>query len=202
MNKEFVYINNNEVAISDENGHITTRKAEGNMKNILVEEDKIDSLNNTLNNLNISIKEEKTLINIINKWYKVMGAVTLGVAIVAPISMGFISGLCLTGAWAAIASFSCVTGMFTQREAVKRINGYNKEIKRAINLKKESEENLNRYQSMDEEYSVSNALVGDVVQTNALEELEHQDNKLRRAFKAGYKNTPKVLVKTKKDIKK
>lgn len=202
MNKEFVYINNDKVAISDECGNITIRQGEGNMKNILTEEDKIEALKDNIERLKTSIKLEKVSIDLIDKWYKVMAGLVIGSAITGPFLVGFVGGLKLTLGMAALVALSSASGVFIQRQSVKRINGYRKEIKRAKKLQQESEEILNNYKEMNEEYNITNAPVGEVIQTNSLEELEQQDKKLRRAYNVGYKSTPRVLVKTRNNVKK
>ena len=201
MNKEFIYISDDKVAVSDECGHITIREGEGNMKNILTEEDKIEDLKSTIERLVTGIKLEKVSIDMIDKWYKIMAGMVIGAAIVGPVMMGIVGGLKLTLGAAVVAALSSASGVFVQRQAVKRINGYNKEIKRAKKLQQIAEDNLNNYREMNEQYNVKDSLVGEVIQTNSPDELYQQNQKLRTAFKVGYKKTPKVLVKTMNNVK-
>jgi len=50
---------------------------------------------------------------------------------------------------------------------------------------------------LNKDYQVPNHQVGEVVKIDSVKEFEEQDKQLHRAFRVGYKNTPKVLVKTK-----
>ena len=67
MNKEFVYINDETVAVSDEDGKITIRKNQGDMRDVLVSEDKMKILNERIKSSRDGIALEKASIKIIDK---------------------------------------------------------------------------------------------------------------------------------------
>lgn len=202
MNKEFVYINDETVAVSDEDGKITIRKNQGDMRDVLVSEDKMKILNERIKSSRDGIALEKASIKIIDKWYKVMAGVSVGVLIAAPITLGLLSGLTLFLGWSTVALLSCAYGRHVQKDSVKRIKGYKSEIKRAIDLKQEVRHDLDFYKEMEKEFGIPKAKVGEVVQVNPYEEIDVQENSLRRAFKKGYREKPKVLVKTKENVRK
>lgn len=199
MNKEFIYLNNREVAVTDENGQITKHEAERGMRDVLVSEDKLTDLNSHIKFLQDGIKIEKASVEIIDKWYKVMGVLSIGIVIAAPITLGIVNGLALIGGWAVAVAAACGYGIYSQRDSVKRINGYNKEIKRAKSLKNEIEKDLEFSRELNQGYEVPNSKVGEVVKIDAVKDFEEQDQQLHRAFRVGYKNAPKVLVKTRKN---
>lgn len=202
MNREFIYINNKEVAVTDEKGQITVRDAEKNMRDVLVSEDKIEDLDNRIDFINDGIKIEKASISAIDKWYKVMGVISAGIVVGAPIALGFASGFGVIGIWAVACACACGYGIYSQRDSVKRINGYKKELKRAKLLKKDLTDDLALSREYNKEYQVPNAKIGEVEKINAVKDFAEQDAKLNRAFRVGFKNTPKVLVKTKNEGKK
>ena len=63
-------------------------------------------------------------------------------------------------------------------------------------LKKEITEDLEFTRELEKDYTVPSHKVGEVVTIDSSKDFEKQDNQLHRAFRVGYKNTPKVLVKT------
>lgn len=197
MNREFVYLNNKEVAVTDENGKITKRDAEFGMRDVLVSEDKLNDLNTNISCIKDCVKIEKKSIEIINKWYKVMAGVTIALAITAPITLGIVNGLGLIGAWTIFGGAACCYGVYSQRDSVKRINGYHRELKRAFSLRNQIKSELEFTRDLNKNYEVPSHQIGEVVKIDAIKDFEEQDKQLHRAFKAGYKNTPKVLVKTK-----
>lgn len=196
MNREFVYLNDKEVAVTDENGKITKRPAERDMRNVLVSEDKLDDLNSHIKFLNDGIKIEEASVKIIDKWYKVMAGLSVAIVVAAPLTLGVVNGFGLIGFWAVAAAAACGYGVYSQRDAVKRINGYRREIKRANSLKKEITEDLEFSRELEKDYTVPNHKIGEVVTIDSVKDFEEQDKQLHRAFRVGYKNTPKVLVKT------
>jgi len=202
MNREFMYLNDKEVAVTNEKGEITKRQAEQDMRNILVSEDKLEALDNRINHLNDNINIEKISVGIIDKWYKVMAVLSAFIVVASPITLGIVNGLGLIGAWAVVAAGACGYGVFSQRDSVKRINGYNREIKKAKSLKREIEEELSFKKELEKDYTVPSHKIGEVVQIDSTKDFEKQDNQLHRAFRVGYKNTPKVLVKTNKNTTK
>lgn len=197
MNREFVYLNNKEVAVTDENGKITKREAEFGMRDVLVSEDKIEDLDSHIKFIKDGIKIEKKSVEIIDKWYKVMAVVSALIVVSAPITLGVASGFGLIGAWAVAAAAACGYGVYSQRDSVKRINGYNRELKRAYLLKNEIRKDLEFSRELNKDYQVPNSKIGEVVKIDSVKDFEEQDKQLHRAFRVGYKNTPKVLVKTK-----
>ena len=102
MNREFIYLNNNQVAVTDEKGKITKRAAEFGMRDVLVSEDKLNDLNTNISCIKDCVKIEKKSIELINKWYKVMAGFTVALAVVSPIALGIVNGLGLIGAWMAL----------------------------------------------------------------------------------------------------
>lgn len=203
MNREFIYIDNNKVAVADDEGKITVREAERDMRDILVSEDKLSDLNTHIKSIRDAKIIEKASIELIDKWYKVMGIVSLAIAVTAPITLGITSGLCLIGGWAVVAAAACGYGLHCQRDSVKRINGYNKELKRAKDLKRKINEELEFTRELNKDCPVStNNKVGEIVKIDSVKDFEEQDRSLNSAFRFGYKNTPKVLVKTKKNASK
>ena len=199
MNREFVYLNNKEVAVTDENGKITKRDAEFGMRDVLVSEDKLKDLNTTIACTKDCIKIEKTFIDMVDKWYKVIAVAPAVFAVVPPFFIGIANGLGLLGAWTLFAGTACTYGVFSQRNSVKRINGYNRELKKAFSLREQIKSDLEFKRELNKEYEVPNHQVGEVVKIDAVKDFEEQDKQLHRAFKIGYKNTPKVLVKRKTD---
>ena len=197
MNREFMYLNDKEVAVTDENGKITKRPAERDMRNVLVSEDKLEDLNSHIDYLKGSIRIEEASIKIVDKWYKIMAGLSAFVVIAAPLTLGVANGFGLIGFWAVVAAASCGYGVYSQRDAVKRINGYNREIKRAKSLKREIENDLSFKRELEKDYTVPSHKIGEVVKIDSTKDFEEQDKQLHRAFRVGYKNTPKVLVKTK-----
>lgn len=202
MNREFIYVSNNEVAVTNEKGEITKRPAERDMRNILVAEDKLEDLNNQIKYSHEGIKIEKASVKLIDKWYKVMAGVSAFIAVTAPLTLGFTNGFSLVGIWAVVAAASCGYGLYTQRDSVKRINGYNNEIRRAKSLKAEIEHDLAFANELEVEYTVPKEQIGEIVKIDSTKDFDEQDQKLHRAFRVGYKNTPKVLVKTNKPVRK
>lgn len=196
MNREFMYLNDKEVAVTNEKGEITKRPAERDMRNILVSEDKLEALDNQIDHLKGSIKIEEASVKIIDKWYKVMAGLSAFIVITAPLTLGIANGLGLIGFWAVVSAAACGYGVYSQRDAVKRINGYNREIKRAKSLKAEIENDLSFTKELEKDYTVPSHKIGEVVKIDSTKDFEQQDNQLHRAFRVGYKNTPKVLVKT------
>ncbi len=198
MNREFVYLNNEKVAVTDENGKITVRDAELGMRDVLVNEDKIEDLDSNISRLRESIKIENTSIKLINKWYKIMAGISAVIVIGAPIGLGIINGLGLIGAWAVAATAACGYGLYTQRDSHKRINGYRKEIQRSKQLKASCEKELELSREYNKDYKVPSSLVGSVVEIDSMKDFERQDASLHRAFRIGYREEPKILVKTMK----
>ncbi|MBQ7104619.1 MAG: hypothetical protein IJN90_02050 [Bacilli bacterium] len=198
MNREFVYLNNEKVAVTDENGKITVRDAELGMRDVLVNEDKIEDLDSNISRLRESIKIENTSIKLINKWYKVMAGISAVIVIGAPIGLGIINGLGLIGAWAVAATAACGYGLYTQRDSHKRINGYRKEIQKSKQLKASCEKELELSREYNKDYKVPSSLVGSVVEIDSMKDFERQDASLHRAFRIGYREEPKILVKTMK----
>jgi len=121
MNREFIYLNNNQVAVTDENGKITKRAAEFGMRDVLVSEDKLNDLNTNISCIKDCVKIEKKSIEIINKWYKVMAGVTVALVVAAPLTLGIVNGLGLIGAWTIAGGAACLYGLHSQRDSVKRI---------------------------------------------------------------------------------
>lgn len=198
MNKEFIYLNDEKVAVTDENGKITVRDAELSMRDVLVNEDKIKDLDSNISRVRESAKIENESIKIINKWYKVMAVISAVIVIGAPISLGILKGLGLIGAWAVAATAACGYGLYTQRDSHKRINGYRKVIQRSKQLKVSCEKELELSREYNKDYKVPSSLVGSVVEVDSMKDFEKQDASLHRAFKLGYKEEPKILVKTMK----
>lgn len=196
MNREFIYLNDKEIAVTDENGKITKRPAERDMRNILVSEDKLEDLDSHIKFLNDGIKIEEASVKLIDKWYKIMAGISAVIVITAPFTLGIANGFGLIGFWAVVSAAACGYGVYSQRDAVKRINGYRREIKRANSLKKEITEDLEFTRELEKDYTVPSHKVGEVVTIDSSKDFEQQDNQLHRAFRVGYKNTPKVLVKT------
>ncbi len=197
MNREFIYLNNNQVAVTDEKGKITKRAAEFGMRDVLVSEDKLNDLNTNISCIKDCVKIEKKSIELINKWYKVMAGFTVALAVVSPIALGIVNGLGLIGAWTIAGGAACLYGLHSQRDSVKRINGYHRELKRAFALKREIKSELEFKRDLNKDYQVPNHQIGEVVKIDSVKDFEEQDKQLHRAFRVGYKNTPKVLVKTK-----
>lgn len=196
MNKEFVYISKDKVAVTDENGKIKVRGAEWDMHDVLVSEDELEALDMCIKVSSDTKIIEKASIDIINKWYKIMAGVSAFIVVSAPIALGMINGLALIGAWALVATLACGYGFHVQRDSIKRINACNCEIKKAKSLKKEINDELKISKELGKSYEVPDYKIGEVVSVDSNEEIDKQDKSLSRAYKTGYKNTPKILVKT------
>lgn len=198
MNREFIYLSNEKVAVTDENGKITVRDAELDMRDVLVNEDRIEDLNNNIRRLKESIKIENMSIKLMNKYYKVIALVSAVIVIGAPLTLGIVNGLGLIGAWAVAAALSCGYGLYSQRDSHKRINGYRKEIIRSKQIKANCEKNIELSREFNKDYNVPSTFIGNVVTIDSTKEFEKQDASLHRAFRIGYKEEPKILVKTMK----
>ena len=200
MNREFVYINDDTVAVSNDSGKISIRKAEHNMKNVLVSEDKLDSLDTTIHCAKKGIAIEKKTIELINKWYKVMGGASIVIAITSPFAIGLLSGLGLTLGWLAVAGASCAYGKHVQNDSARRINGHRNEIRRAKELKVKIHDELDFDKELAKDIKLPHEPVGEVVSINHIKEFENQDRTLNYAFYKGYKEKPKTLVKTRSPL--
>lgn len=192
MNKKFIYLNKEEVAVTDEYGNITVRDVEGSMHKVLVAEDRLEKLDEAIDNLNFNIKEEISLINIIAKWYRVIGIVDVAALVVAPICLGLLSGLTAAGAVVLLSGLACCGAAAIQNKAYKQIAGFKSEVKKAVEIKKEVEKELDNHRVVNDVYSVSNAMVGDVVEVDSEKDLDRQRDRLKRAYNSGYKNKNKV----------
>jgi len=195
MNTEFVYINDNNVAVSDKNGNITIRDAKEEMRDLLVAENKLEDLNITIDDLDENIRIENVSINLINKWYKMMGVLSLGIIVAAPITLGLASGFGLILTWGVAACASCGYGAYNKFDSLRRINGYCEERKKAESLKDEIKKYLEDNELNKQQYNVDDNMIGEVVKVNSSKAFEEQDQKLNTAFHAGYKDKSKVLAK-------
>lgn len=59
MNKEMIYLDSSTIGVSDENGKITKRIYEDNIEDILAQENKVELINETINELEEKIEDNK-----------------------------------------------------------------------------------------------------------------------------------------------
>lgn len=67
MNKECIVLSNGNIAITNENGNITTKTYNDNFKQILLTENKIEIMDNKLNKLNKDLHDQEGVI-FLSKW--------------------------------------------------------------------------------------------------------------------------------------
>ena len=79
MNKEYVYISDNEVIITDENGHTTNRSIDGeDIRNLLLLENKLEKVDNIISEAQNKIDIRKKFLLNKNKLRVILYSVLLG----------------------------------------------------------------------------------------------------------------------------
>lgn len=209
MNKEYIYLSDKEILVTDEKGHATKRDIEGdNMHEVLLLENDLEQINSGISNLEKIIdNEEKSKLSIKGK------IVLATIPFIIPMTCYCIAGLfnpnlfskiiLTTNAMALFAIMMDGTFIFATRHHKEHINGIKSELTKAYQLKEELEQKLSNSKDKTNDSITTNIVklqennlkINDVI---ILEETtpfyEDAEKKLEEAYGAGYKSKGKRLI--------
>ena len=209
MNKEYIYISDNEIIVSDEKGHTTRRSIDvEDINNLLLLENKLEKVNDEIDDSQEKINYRKELLPRLKKG---MGKGLLIVSIVTVI----FHGACVPiSFYDALISFALVEPTFLASFGIaykvcnkiinKEIKGYENKLGVAIELKEDYEKKINEtkkltnkdnVESIDNEKNITN--VRNVVSLD--KENENISTKiseyLQESYDKGYNEKELVLKK-------
>lgn len=199
MNKEFIYLSDGTFGVTDENGHIT--KQEFNKDN-LQQWDKeniseiIENITNTLNKLKDDKIEQKS-VAFLSK-YMFLGQILLliGLIIAAALIPTIANTMYIP---ITLPSVGAVFFRVTEKISKKKINALTSEIKKAENLIKDYEQQLDNVKTNSKELVKEELNVNEVVEIES-GSIKYQDleEELTNAYNEGYKEKVKSLSRNNK----
>ena len=210
MNKEYFYLSDKELIVTDTKGHITKRNVESpNMHDVLVLENYLEMLYNKINNLEAIIKnyEQVTL----NKKEKVIASIIpfiIGMAAYVFIGIAqpeAFSHVIPTTIGIALCTATIELGLLNYNS--RHLNGIKCELSTAYQLKEDLEQRLTAVKDKSRISEMQNTTCQEATKTNinevvVLEEpkafYEEASEKLNRAYTTGFsKNVKRLTLKRK-----
>ena len=209
MNKEYLYLSDKEILVTDEKGHATKRDIEStDIHNLLLLENDLEKINLGISNLEEIIdNEEKSKLSIKGKI--VLAAIVFiipmtGFCIACLSNPNLFSKMILTASSIALfeITFASVYTFFS-RYRKKYINGIRSELATAYQLKDELEQRLSNIKNKSKDSISTNIVksqknslqINDVI---VLEEstpfFEEAEKRLEESYQAGYKQKGKKLI--------
>lgn len=140
MNKEMIYLDSSTIGVSDENGKITKRIYEDNIEDILAQENKVELINETINELEEKIEDNKNFGWFLNAFSKGQILVFI-LAIIVLIALKNPEIITIIGALL-IPSLYTITLSIAKKINNKRFSGLSGKLECAKKIKKEFQKEL------------------------------------------------------------
>ena len=194
MNKEYMYLNNNELIVTNENGVIRKREVRGNDKNVLIAENKVENINSIITDLESDLSKQKNEYRSARIFKKLKYTLAVISFIIYILNLS-------TGGYTLILGCSIFSFMIgkimkaLEKNACNKINGITSKLETAQTLKEKHEKELEQEKSKSIEDMTLNVVANEIykveegVDTNWMDEAI-----LNTAYNKGYN---KVLKKQK-----
>lgn len=187
MNKEIIYLDSSTVGVSDEKGKITKRIYEDNIEEVLAQENKVELINENINELEDKIEDNKNFGWFLNAFSKAqilvfILAIIVLIALNNPGILTIISGLL-------IPSLYTITLSIAKKINNKRFWGLNGKLECAKKIKKEFQKELEDTllkSSVLSEVSQDKILVNEIIPIAYSENL---DDKYLKELDMAYERT-------------
>lgn len=204
MNKEFMILSDGNIAVTNENGNILKRNNSDNIKDILLLENKIEIVDDTLKKLNKDLSDKKGM-EFLTKNMSKFQAVLVLLGTIGGVLYGLLSSpddLIVSGIyhgveWLVNSGIICgaATIMYGVARLVnkKKIKQINAEITVSKNLKEKYEKELlnakGKHSSIKSQTITINEPVSLIEQTNVIESQVNEE--LNRTYEEYLKDKPK-----------
>jgi len=215
MNKGFVYISNEEIVVTDDNGNLITRKIDAvDMRNLLILENNIEKINGIITKVENDLEKAQEIKN--SKTYKQnkkllkLGFIINQLLVIVLTSIfstfnllnatitifgGTINNFILNG-----MAFSILSSY--EKANIKTINGLETELKKLNQLKEEYESKLERTKTMIKDKTLALKVQEELIASKQMISLEeHMElpveiiEEINDAYDLGYNSQVKTLKK-------
>lgn len=204
MNKEYMYISNEEIVITSEDGKLQKRNVEASdMRQLLQTENNLESINVLIDDLESSIYEKEKTKNTFFSYNRALIISAYGMAITGGLMLsvaifplgGIPFSICTFIVTEAIFLLPCIRRIRKEKiQEQERINGLAKELEQAYELKESYEKEIELLKSKKNEDRKEQ----DTTQIISLEDsmtLTTEDSKkLDAAYQEGYHSKPNQFV--------
>lgn len=215
MNKGFVYISNEEIVVTDDNGNLITRKIDAvDMRNLLILENNIEKINGIITKVENDLEKAQEIKN--SKTYKQnkkllkLGFIINQLLVIVLTSIfstfnllnatitifgGTINNFILNG-----MAFSILSSY--EKANIKTINGLETELKKLNQLKEEYESKLEKTKTMIKDETLALKVQEELIASKQMISLEeHMElpveiiEEINDAYDLGYNSQVKTLKK-------
>lgn len=196
MNKEYMYISNEEIVITSEDGKLQKRNVEASdMRQLLQTENNLESINVLINDLEESIYENENTFSSysLELGMTISGGLMLSVAMFPFGGIPFSIGTFVVTE--AIFLLPCIRRIRKEKiQKQERINGLAKELEQAYELKESYEKEIELLKAKKNEDRKEQNTTQIISLEDSMTLTKEDSQKLDTAYQEGYHSKPKQLV--------
>ena len=164
MNKEYMYLSDRSLLVTDENGMQKRECYSNQMHEILLSENKVELADKALTKLEDELAAEKLVISLM----KALHIATFGLIVIAALLMFILSGFSLSnlftlGMCSGTVLIVNLPAIFSRKSAKKKIKKLQNKIKRAQEIKEDYEKEAEMLNEKSTDYSEISEQINEVI---------------------------------------